>query len=205
MGLLSVDAAALLLEPFSPIIRGILVDSWQKCRDLRAADFEFGNICSARTRACIVHDYIANLVPQRFAEAIAAGRVTYSFEKYGFPVVNIEGKVLLRFKKLDEDGLPSNIPTNRQTSIQHQRTMFDDFGEGGTWLVAGYQTDGVAITSSVSCFLGDRALWTLPLLQPADVDTIPMDQARAKDEDNEVRLPKIRTKYKRNLDTGTDT
>ncbi|MBV6516371.1 MAG: hypothetical protein HPKKFMNG_02037 [Planctomycetes bacterium] len=205
MSLLSVDAAALLLEPFGPIIRGILDDSWQKCRDLRAADFEFGNICSTRTRACIVHDYITNLVPQRFAEAIASGRVTYSFEKYGFPVVNIEGKVLLRFKKLDEDGLPSNIPTNRQTSIQHQRTMFDDFGEGGTWLVAGYQTDGVAITSSVSCFLGDRALWTLPLLQPADVDTIPMDQARAKDEDNEVRLPKIRTKYKRNLDTGTDT
>lgn len=115
-------------------------------------------------RAHLVNCCIIHLAKLMFHDDVRAGRVEFS-EQLGFAYMNIEGRVLVRFKKFGLDGMPSNIKTKQQRLIRSQtRTLFGLDEIQATWLHAGYTTDEVTQTSTeLKCIVGDRVVWSVDL------------------------------------------
>lgn len=67
-------------------------------------------IHSARTRANILYDL---MIAQARKEFLGVKGTQIIDAPMGVTLIEIDGKILIRCKKLDEDGLPSNYPTER--------------------------------------------------------------------------------------------
>jgi hypothetical protein len=72
---------------------------------------------TARTRANMVHDFMVADAQDRFA-----GIESVKFHTFGGVFfMTIDGKVLIRFKKLNDNKMPSNIPTQQAQDWMEQK------------------------------------------------------------------------------------
>ena len=79
----------------------------------------------------------------------------------------IEGKVLLRFKKLDPRGRSANIPTEQALSYAYQRPFAEPGFRRATNIDIGYELDSLQqemVRILLSCPTGKRIAWTITLL-----------------------------------------
>jgi len=88
---------------------------------------ETRHIHSARSRASLLHDHCVHYVQiylgaNPYVSFPAKKRGLFAIELSGEPV-GIPGKVLARFKKLNERMLTSNIPTKQAENFNHQRPL----------------------------------------------------------------------------------
>lgn len=129
--------------------------------DVRNWSWEFSSPLVKRTWANIVHDHME----QEAAKIFKGKREVLLYREKGFLVVDFYGKIMLRFKKLDDQLLPSNIPTEQQKAYDHQLL----FGGPVTHVTAGYRLDGLGMyrDSHVVCVSHGRLLWSFKLPEKA--------------------------------------
>jgi len=120
-----------------------------------------------RSQASVIHDCMVEFAKARLA---GAEGVTWT-EDCGFLLLEFEGGVRVRFKKLGDDRKPRNVPTGQQTAIMEQLWLFPDMANDATLLVAGYQLDpsGTAIADIlITCQCGSRVEWWFPIPDPGE-------------------------------------
>jgi hypothetical protein len=149
-----------LLAPHHPALRAAIVDAWAKWHKNLAGNPDFANL-SARSRACLVYDWMAESAEVHF-DSIG---ITTS-RKHGFlEVVFEDARTVLRFKKYKDAAFhTSGVPTSQRLEIEHQQVTLD--GMTMTYLVAGYLPDdlGVGLAAiAISCTYNGSALWHLDL------------------------------------------
>ncbi|MCK5608768.1 hypothetical protein KAR91_43220 [Candidatus Pacearchaeota archaeon] len=149
---------------------------WGANQQMAMKDPDTCKAFGVRTRACMVHDLIVEKAKAIFRGA--AGVMTYMEE--GIFTVDFYGKLRLRFKKLNTDLRPHNIPTKQQQMFG-QQTLF---GPESTKVTAGYVLDRTELSIAamhIVCWDNNEKLWNWPLpvvkaiaLEPVDVS---MDNA----------------------------
>lgn len=92
---------------------------------------------SARTIASIIHDNIRMSISRLFADEPNV----MTKDLNGIFGLILEGKLLIRFKKFNEDFSTSNIPTRQTISFDNQESI-EGFPEIPTFLYSGYIHDG---------------------------------------------------------------
>ena len=74
----------------------------------------------SRTRASFINDHMAH----RARGLFESEKGVKLFEQFGFLCLNFDSRVVVHFKKLDEDGIPSSYPTEQQKKIAAQELEF---------------------------------------------------------------------------------
>lgn len=109
-----------------------------------------------RTEASYANDKIIGRVREVFE-----GDFTVSVGKlYGLPMLNIRGKVVIRFKKLDRNCRSSNFDTTQQRLIRNGQPL--PGLEDESRLIVGYRLDSLGIALSdvlVTCPKGRDVAW----------------------------------------------
>jgi len=157
--LLSYDDGVAVLSPhFENIVAGIS-EGWERWTKFEKESPRMRAPLSTRTRAGFVHDHIIDSVKGLFEPHL--GRGVRILEENGFPVFEFDGKILLRFKKLDYNARPRNIITDQQYEWKYQQ--FELTGvDCATVVTAGYQLNilGTEIKDiRIVCLYGEEAIW----------------------------------------------
>jgi hypothetical protein len=119
---------------------------------------------SARTIASIIHDNIRMRISREFLDDPEV--ITNDFN--GIFGLLIVGKLLIRFKKFNEDFSTSNIPTRQTINFDNQESI-EGFPEVPTFLYCGYIHNGT--WSSIKniyliCREGEENRWIKDLSSP---------------------------------------
>jgi len=127
------------------------------------------HVHSLRTRANIVYDHMAFNAREAFVNESDVKIMDIN----GLFLLNFAGRVLLRFKKLNEDKMPSNLPT-LQTIEWFEQLSLPSMPEA-IRVVAGYelnslQTDIKAVY--VTCTAGPRKKWYFELTAPQMAEVV---------------------------------
>jgi len=154
-----VDAEA-LLAPYVDRLRACVQAAW--CRwqaaAIGAADAGASAIAlRSRARANVMYDLIRDEVERVFADDPTVSK----YERFGVLWLNIQGKVVVRFKLLDKDRHAHNLATNRQRELSAQREL-PDMPEEALRLTAGYQLDRSEAGINailVTCYVGKTEIW----------------------------------------------
>jgi hypothetical protein len=163
----------------APHIDAISVCLWNAWDHWRATDLPLS--VSARARANLVYDF-----------AVEEGRRTLKgreglvlTEERGFLAVNVDEKLLLRFKKYRKGLATSGISTRQKRLFDQQQLSIAGM-EQVTGIIAGYELDEfqreikrVAIT----CRVGKSLVWTIDVARPEVSTVVPIgtpDEARPK-------------------------
>jgi hypothetical protein len=121
-----------------------------------------------RSRANLVYDYVADEA-RRTLSNVEGLTLT---EERGFVLVNVENRLLVRFKKFNRRMGTSGIPTRQQLQFAHQQLALDGLGPM-TQLVVGYLLDDFELDISrvaVTCSVGSRIMWMIEI--PPHVGTL---------------------------------
>lgn len=155
---------------------------------------------SLRSKACLVFDAIRGAAKRHFRDD---PRVLIVDKRGSFWMV-FEGKVTLRFKKLNKNGRTSNISTNQQTLFSMQCQLeLPGMPDQPTNLTAGYQFDpfGMNLQKQViRCAFGRDTMWefALPTVGnevKADIQlTTEPEQAASKTKTKVTLKPHLQTK-----------
>ena len=107
-----------VLDDFHPLIRTAVLRAWD---DWRNSDFE-GRWRHSRGRANFVWEQII----YHFTSALPEICDVHIFDKNHTTMVIVRGQVLFRFKKANEKGLSSNIPTQLALDFHdHHHDLFE--------------------------------------------------------------------------------
>ena len=82
----------------------------------------------------------------------------------------VEQKIAIRFKKLDRNLRPSNIPTRQQYDFATQ-ALLPGFPPEATNLTFGHKLNSTGTEFDgfwLQCPRGDRNLWSIPIDRPVD-------------------------------------
>ncbi len=166
---ISEEAARAILKPYENDLQDCIISAWNTY-----SQYAFRHIHTARTRACIVHDHMVDNARQRFENRPN----TRTYEIGGVFFVEIEEKVLIRFKKLDEDKLSCNIPTQQSLEFLGQMEL-PHMPPKVTRLIAGYELNGLqtAIRAvSITCPNGSHNAWYYDLeTEMAEIINMPTE------------------------------
>lgn len=118
------------------------------------------HVHSARSRASLIHDYIVDEAMAHFS-GIHRVRCIYNSQLF---LINFNGKVLLRLKKMGEGNRTSNVSTLQSSLFedQHQTEMFGE----SVLLTAGYHPNESfteILYKVITCFSSNREQWTIPI------------------------------------------
>lgn len=118
MGLITQEEAMAILEPHISALRGIPLDAWAEYHSEIPENLLVA-FCS-RTRASAVH----NLMVKNAAQYAAANSATVRlFERQKMAGITIDGRLAIRFKKLDEESLSRNQPTQQVQDFRGQQAL----------------------------------------------------------------------------------
>jgi hypothetical protein len=157
-GRLTGDGTLQLLNSYYPKIAGCINAGLNALKALEQANPEVCLGLVPRTRAGIIHDHM-----EEYARRIFSGmepEVMLSSE-VGFLIVDFQGKIKMRFKKLSGDLRPYNVKTNQQQAYDDQTL----FATPATLVTAGYRLDstGVLRDAHIVCWAGSELRWSLRL------------------------------------------
>lgn len=173
------ERAEAILAPHIEPISGCLWNAWDQWL---GTTLPVG--ISKRSRANLVYDYAA-----AEAERMLSGQEGLKLtDERGFLAVNIDEKLLLRFKKFRNGLTTSGIPTRQRALFEYQQLSIS--GLPITAIVAGYELDDfqreikrVAIT----CRVGNRLVWTIPVARPTNAAIVPIETPVEPQPKTEVR------------------
>ena len=178
-----------LLAPYVAIIRKAMDEGWNRWEELGNGASHLKHPLLARTRANFISDHIAHFIDQRFR----GDKHALVTKDRGFLLLNIRGKLLIRFKKLDKNGRSRNILTKQQRLFAFQRPL--PGLEDETRLTAGYRLDELQIGIQdvlITCPVGKEMRWMYTIEAPAAmVMPLPALQPSAKSPKVRVRARDI--------------
>jgi hypothetical protein len=183
------DDAERLLKPWLPQILEChhnALSFWQSCAASipKLALDDINN----QARARVISNSIARDVKIRFT-----GRKGITLtEDSGFLVMIIEERIAVRFKKLDNNLRPSNIPTRQQHDFAWQGLLIG-FPPEATNLTFGHKLDSTGTGFSgfwLQCPRGNRNLWSIPLDRPVDQPLFSAQESGSDDPAPPVVRPK---------------
>lgn len=122
------------LGPYFEDFCEIHAHAWETWSRQLDSDADFAAAIGPTAEATVINDLVCHGARTRF-EADGAVRVS---DDLGFLTLGI-GDFLVRFKKLNRRGMPTNYPTEQQKLIGDQEPNL--FGEATTMVVAGYKLD----------------------------------------------------------------
>jgi hypothetical protein len=181
---ISQERAEEILAPHLNAVGSCLFNAWDHWR---GTDLPLS--VSARARANLVYDFAVGE-----ARTVLEGREGLVLtDERGFLAVNVEEKLLLRFKKYRGKGLAtSGISTLQKRLFDHQQLSIAGM-EQVTGIIAGYELDEfqrdikrVAIT----CRMGTNLIWTIDVARPDASGVVRIgtpDQPRPKTEVRSAR------------------
>jgi hypothetical protein len=157
-GVLTIDEAHRVLSPNYKDIMRCINEGLYKTQELRQREPEYCAPLTSRTWANMVHDQIALAAQRIFARK---GKEIVIYTEKGFLVVDFNGRIFLRFKKLHHNLLPCNIETEQQRSFDEQTL----FGGPVTHVTAGYRLNefGMYKDAHIVCIEYHKVLWSLRL------------------------------------------
>ena len=158
------DAASQILKPHLPSFGDCVRRGWNRWKGETLLPMQVAK----RSRACLIYDYMADEA-RRTLVGVDGLTVT---EDRGFVLVNVEDRLLVRFKKFDQRLRTSGIPTRQHMQFAYQQLTIDGLGPM-TQLVVGYLLDEFELDISrvaVTCSLGSRIMWVIEI--PPDVGTV---------------------------------
>lgn len=151
----------------------------------------------SRTMANFVNDWVIQHARAEFPENRRKG--IQPFEDRGFFCVGIERKIILRFKKADDDGMARNYPTKQQIEIGGQQLLIPGWIQP-TIVSATYHftrpldaIDRIVIT----CIFNGHRLWQIPVYDGHDgmeLGVLPFGDPQAPGPRKSRVLPKDVTK-----------
>lgn len=154
---ISEAAAKTILEPYKARLRECIMQAWE---DYESQYGHVRYIHTPRTRANIVHDHMVHHA-RRLFEGNAG---VFMSEIKGLFLIEIEGQLLVRFKKLDEDKKHHNYPTPQNLEF------WDQLDLPGiphlTRLVAGYELNNLQTAIDaiyITCPNGSCNAWYFEL------------------------------------------
>ena len=158
------------LKPYIHIFKEVIDLAWNEYNDLYSVDLRL--IHSARTRSSIVHDLMRHHAIRLFDGMPGVYLVIIR----GLFLVDIEGKVVVRFKKLRRDRRGSNILTGQTMLFNSQQFDLPGIPARPTGLVAGYQLDDLQLhidARLITCPDASGVAWHIdvdksPVESPAD-------------------------------------
>ncbi|MGZ8935573.1 MAG: hypothetical protein ACXW04_11815 [Methylobacter sp.] len=157
MPLISENDAIQALQPYLPTIGGCINLAWDDYQNYPES-LKINH--SSTTRANIVND---NMV-QRCISSIVYGKLVKHFEWGRQHIFVFEKRISLRFKKLNQMLMPSNILTKQASSLNCQHSIPGI--EAATHLVAGYRLNNMETEIQdihIVCPNNKRTYWELRL------------------------------------------
>ncbi|MBL9004709.1 MAG: hypothetical protein JNJ46_10700 [Myxococcales bacterium] len=186
------DQVAEIVAPHVHNLRECVNGGW--CQYRRDYSAELRKVHSARARASVVHDHIVQTAVRNL-EGVPGIRVPLYHS--GRPLlIEIDKKLTVRFKKLDNERRPRNIMTRQQRGLLAQATL--PHIEGTMHLVVGYELDQLQQNIahiSLLCPHPTRLspLWDLPLDDRLNgFDSMPLFTHATQAQDNPANLITIR-------------
>jgi hypothetical protein len=172
--LLTEDETREVMGPYEQRLAAVLSRSFARWRSLPS---EFAVDASSRTRASMVHDYIA---VEATSEFLGDAHVTVS-RKRGTVVLVFAGKVAVRFKKVTGTSLRYCVgPTRRQHAIHNQQLALDGTDVRLTWATAAWRVDALGELTQTALLVndGDQQQYAFDLApaEPADVLPLPVPE-----------------------------
>ena len=188
--LLKKEHVDILIDKYFPRIISAIRKGFNDYLDIIHYRFEKGEMInySARTIASIIHDNIRMSISRQFIDE--PNIIAKDFN--GIFGLIIEGKLLIRFKKFNEDFSTSNIPTRQTISFDNQESI-EGFPEIPTFLYSGYIPDET--WSSIKniyliCREGSVNRWVKDL---GDID-VQQNSLEFEVESKEMNTPLVRPK-----------
>ena len=135
LSLFSQDDADSILNPHYTAFEEFMFGAWKDWESVPVAQ---RTQLSPRARAACVYDFIVNRAKTYFSKVKGADLVV----RRGLILFGLDGKVLLRFKKLNKNKKASNILTNQQIEFSLQRTL-PGIPPQAARLIVGYQLNEV--------------------------------------------------------------
>ena len=181
------DIVREVLHPYEDAIFKLIHGAWDDWRNLSLGG---RLIFPARARACLVHDFMVQRAIAVWADD-GAVRVVQQNETAKFVVNN---RVLLRFKKADDRGLGSNIPTQASLSFVDQEQELPGIPDAHkieiVYVLNRLQTQIERIV--VVARNGDERLWDYAIAPAQTAEIISLPIAPSADMPRVARI-KVRT------------
>jgi len=154
--------ARTLLEPHLPTFKEVFDLAWDHY--MRKYDVTLRLDHSRRSRASIVHDLLRRYASERFE-----GKPGIFLRMIrGLFLVEVAGKLLVRFKKVDRHGKAKNIPTGQANLFYGQQLELPGISSP-TGLVAGYKLDrleqGIE-ARLITCPVDSTIKWSFAIDEP---------------------------------------
>lgn len=169
--MLSHAEAETILDPYKGLLREVVDSAWRDYCSLRN---NIPHVFTPRTRASIIHDFMVSHARNKLA-GIKGVRL---LDVGGLFLVEINEKILIRFKKLNDDKMPNNIPTQQALDFMEQLEL-----PGMPHiirLVVGYELNKLQTgiqAISVTCPRGTKKEWHFELegvvTEVADIVELP--------------------------------
>jgi hypothetical protein len=176
-----------LITPYRDLICETADAAWASWLNLQAAMPGMTRSVKARTRAGLINDLWTQGVRDRLADAPGV----FVNDQRGFLLVEIDGRIVVRFKKLDGRSRSRNYPTQQQLAFVNQIPLagMPPYAR----ITAGYKLD-VSQTAIVDILLtlpvGDQLAWQFSLRRADHVAFLDRVAGPAADETPTVRIPR---------------
>jgi len=131
--------ARALFEEYRHLFIRCFEEAWDEYNDGGQYSTEQRAKHSKRTKASVVNDLMIHRAYVVFRNVSGVQFVV----KHGYHHLSIRDRALVRLKKLDKQGRPSNIQTERVKNLNSPNTKIDGLPTRARRLVAGYQENGV--------------------------------------------------------------
>lgn len=196
--LISQSEADIILEPYKESLRLCVSMAWRYYNE------HYGHVHhlhTPRTRASILHDLMVHNARKNFE-----GKPGIEMrDMRGLFLLIVDGQLLIRFKKLDEDKMSRSIPT-RQTEDFLAQMDLPGMPPRATAIIVGYelnrlQTEMAAIT--VTCPNGSYNAWYFELSEgtpSAEVVELPVEPKTPSQK--RIRVKKDKKDLKREESNG---
>lgn len=179
-GFLKKDAAQELVKPYAARFAKCWESAWRRWKKLPDT---FRADLTPTTRAGILNNLAIAKAKRVFAPEIISGKFEFC-RKLGFFKIYVEGKAIVRLKRLTKDYIAANVRTDQQR-LWYAHKPIDGIKDGPTRLIIGYTLNALKTDFEqlvVSFQIEDVCVWYFDLdagggaaVQPIDLKPISPD------------------------------
>ena len=173
-----------ILAPYSDDLYEIVFSAWRNYPRLYK---DVLNVHTPRSKSSLIHDHMVHHARQAFE----GNSKVRCFDTQRLFLLNFHGKLLVRFKKLYEDKMPRNIPT-QQTVLFSEQLELPQI-PSATHLVVGYELDAEQLglqSISITCPNGKQTSWYSEIDASITSDVIGFEHIDTEEENEKLATVK---------------